>query len=60
MWITNQWIKKLRNKKRDYAPKRILQDLFKFFERCIHDQLNDYSQNIKTGFKKVLAQNIAY
>ena len=60
MWITNQSIKKFRNKKGDYRPKRILQNLFKIFERCMHDQLNDYSKNIKTGFENVLTQNIAY
>ena len=51
--------KKVKKQKRDYRPKRILQDLFELFERCMHDQLNDYSQNIMTGFEKVLAQNIA-
>ena len=52
--------KKLRNKKGDYRPKRVLQNLFKYFERCMHDRFNDYSQNIKTDFEKVLAENIAY
>ena len=60
MWITDQSIKKFRNKKRDYIPKRILQSLFKNFERCMHDQLNDYYKNIKMGFENILAQNIAY
>lgn len=52
--------KKVQNKKGNCRSKRILQNLFKMFERCMHDELNDYSKNVKTGFENVLAQNFAY
>ena len=34
--------KESRNEKENYRPVSVLQNLSKIFERCMHDQLNDY------------------